>query len=105
LEAASQPCPMSVAGSSPVRQARTGSRRCIDFPFDLRFWQSGIAYRGRLGKVISTAPIGPGASAIPSNGAAGPSGPNACLLYGYSSVNSMIGFSARASRAGQPSRG
>jgi hypothetical protein len=33
-----------------------------------------------------------------------PSGPNACLLYGYSSVNSMIGFSARASRAGQPSR-
>jgi hypothetical protein len=34
-----------------------------------------------------------------------PSGPNACLLYGYSSVNSMIGFSARASRACQPSRG
>jgi hypothetical protein len=34
-----------------------------------------------------------------------PSGPNACLLYGYSSVNSMIGFRARASRSGQPGRG
>jgi hypothetical protein len=29
-----------------------------------------------------------------SNGAAGPGGPNARVLDGYSGVNSMIGFSA-----------
>jgi hypothetical protein len=49
--AASPPCPTSVAGSFPVRQARTGpSRRCIDLPFNLRCQQSGTARPRRLGK-------------------------------------------------------
>jgi anti-sigma regulatory factor (Ser/Thr protein kinase) len=67
----------------------------------------GVRSRGLwlLRRLVDEMRLGSGASTITSNGAAGPSGPNACLLYGYSSVNSMLGFSARASRAGQPSRG
>jgi hypothetical protein len=42
------------------------------------------------GKVISTVPTGPAASAITSNGPAASSAPNACVLYGYSSVNSSV---------------
>jgi hypothetical protein len=103
VEAALQPASSVWQVGPVVRQRGLPSRRCIDFPVDLRF-QSYFAPRGRLGKLTSTAPTGPGASAITSNGAAGPSGPNACVLSGYSRVNSMITFSARASRFFQPGR-
>jgi hypothetical protein len=47
------------------------SRRCIDFPFNRRFQESGIARRRRLRKASRPLPIDLGAS-ITSNGATGP---------------------------------
>jgi hypothetical protein len=66
----------------------------------------GVRSRGLwlLRRLVDEMRLGSGASTITSNGAAGPQRTKR-LLYGYSSVNSMLGFSARASRACQPSRG